>query len=296
MYEENCRPLPEGDAAQVFAAQLREMQHHLVDEQPMPLNPETVLRWGNRCNQPFFAAMCRRLLLPGSRIEGLSNLENLATLARNEHSCLICLNHRSNFDVPTLQALLEDANNAPLFEKLIWIAGRKLEEDTGPTRIMVQCFNRVIVTPLGWFAGDHTEDQVHEARRLNIAADRAIATRRHDGWIFALFPSGTRIRPGDESTRHAIEQTDSFLKNFEYLALCHIDGCTLPVTKDRDLTHETPQLSRMIYTFGPVLKTEQWRSEAAARFPQADQRTASAKAIEADIDALAVGHAPHDKK
>ena len=155
------------------------------------------------------------------------------------------------------------------------------------TSLLADCFNRVIVTPNSWFAEQHSAKQIHEGRCLNIAADRAIAELRCQGWVFALFPSGTRERPGDESTTHAIDQTDSFLRLFEYLVLCNIDGCTLPVTKDRNLTHETPRLDRMIVTFGPVHRTDQWRSEALARYDACDQRIASARAIQEDIETLA---------
>jgi hypothetical protein len=174
-----------------------------------------------------------------------------------------------------------------LFHRIIWIAGRKLEEDVGMTNVLVQCFHRVIVTPPSWFAGQHTDDEQHRARLVNMAAERAVASLRRQGWVFALFPSGTRLRPGDESTQQAIEQTDSYLRMFEYLLLCNIDGCTLPVSNQRDFTHETPKLDRMIYTFGPVHRTEDWRSDAAVRFPNIGQRMASAHAVREDIEALA---------
>jgi hypothetical protein len=251
------------------------------------VKPETVLRWAVRENQPYFATICRRLLLPGSRIVGLANLSNVVNLAHAGKPCLLCLKHGSNLDVPTLYALLEDHANPDLFHRIIWIAGRKLEEDVGMTRILVQCFNRVIVTPHTWFALQHSDEALHQGRLVNIAAERAVAQLRYEGWVFALFPTGTRIRPGDESTKQAIEETYSYLRMFQYLVLCNIDGCTMPVSKDRDLTRETPRLDRVIYTFGPVHRTEDWLAEAAARYPNFDQRTASARAITEDIDASA---------
>jgi len=109
---------------------------------------------------------------------------------------------------------------------------------------------------------------------------------RHQGWLFALFPAATRLRPHDKSTGQAIEETDSYLKNFEFMILGRIDGCTLPVSRDRDLTHETPTLDCMRYTFGRVLRTDAWRDNAAKRFAKLDQRAASAAAIIEDIDAM----------
>ena len=287
MYEENTKPLPAGDASIVFAPQLAAMKHHAATTQVDPITPDSVLRWADKRNQPYFASICRRLLLPGSGLVGVDHLRELIQLAKDGNSCVLCLNHRSNLDVPTLQTLLEDHGQSGWFDKIIWVAGRKLEEDVGLTNVLVQCINRVIVTPHSWFSSPRSEAEIHEARRINIAAERAVARLRHEGWVFALFPSGTRIRPDDESTRQAIEQTDGYLRLFDYLALCNIDGCTMPVSKDRDFTHESPRLDRMLYTLGPVVRTEDWRDQAATRYPDVDRKTASAQAIREEIEALA---------
>jgi len=286
MYEENCSPLPPGDASVVFGKQLAEMKLRATVEHSAELTPESVVRWADTGNEPRLAAICRRLLLPGSGISGIENLRQLVELARAGNACLLCLNHRSNLDVPTLYTLLEDHGDSDLFQRIIWIAGRKLEEDIGLTGILVQCVNRVIVTPPSWFAEQHSEDELHKARQVNIAAERAVAKLRHQGWVLGLFPTGTRVRPGKDSTKQAIEQTDSYLRMFQHFVLGKLDGCTLPVSKDRDFTHETPKLDRMVYTFGPVRLIEDWRFRAAARFPQLDQRAASAQAIREDIEAL----------
>lgn len=286
MYEENIEPLPAGDFAQVFAAPLATIAHSLPDDFSGKITPANVLQWANRQVQPYFASACRRLLLPGSTIRGREHLAELSALAARGQSCLVCLNHQGNLDVPTLYVLLEDRGAADDFHRIIWIAGRKLHEDVGATRLLVQAFNRVIVSPRSWMKDDHSADELHAAHQINLAAHRAIHELKHRGWVFALFPGATRIRPGDAATRQAIPETDSYLKTFEYLLLGRIDGCTLPVSRDRDLTHETPRLDRVTYTFGPVQRTDAWRGAAASRFPALDQRTASARAIVEDIDTI----------
>lgn len=283
MYEENCRPLGSGDASVVFAQQLDEMKRNGLQRAP-EVTPESVVRWANKGNQPQFASMCRRLLLPGSSIRGFASLEALAELARGGNACLLCLNHRCNLDVPNLMTLMRDQADPAVFDRLIWVAGRKLEEDVGMTSLLVQCFNRVIVTPHSWFDSHNSDDQLHQGRRLNIASERAIARLRYEGWVFGLFPTGTRVRTDDESTKQAIGETFSYLRMFEYLLLCHIDGCTLPVSKDRDLIHETPTLSQVTYTFGSVQRTEDWVADAVKRFANVDRRTASARAMTEDIE------------
>ena len=278
MYEQNREPLPMGDATVVFADHLAKIAKH-ASQEPAELTNKTVLRWADTSIQPHFAAIARRLLLPGSGLFGVESLKQLVDLAGQGKACLLCLNHCSNLDVPTLLALLEDHRCESLFKRMIWIAGRKLEEEAGMTRVLVQCFNRVIVTPHSWFNDSHSEERIHEARCINIAAEREIAQLRRKGWVFALFPAGTRTRLDDKSTEEAIAETDSYLKMFDYLVLGRIDGCTMPVTMGHDLTHETPKLDRVSYVFGPVQRTSQFRASAATRFEGLDQKSATAKAI-----------------
>ena len=287
MYEQNCQPLRDGDASVVFAEQLAAIRSAAAQVPKAELAPESVVRWANKANQPHFAAICRRLLLPGSRIQGLAHLEALVGLAREEHPCLLCLNHRSNLDVPTLFTLLTDQADPDLFHRIIWIAGRKLEEDVGPTRLLVQCFNRVVVTPHTWFAKQHSEEQTHQARMINIAAERALARLRKEGWVCALFPAGTRMRTDKESTQRAVDETAGYVRLFRYMVLCHIHGCTMPVAKDSDLTREIPRLDRVIYNFGPVLRAEEWLAASATRFPELDHRLACVRAMTEDLESLA---------
>lgn len=286
MYEENLSPLPSGDATTVFGKTLAAIQEHFAREPPSAITPDNVVQWARGDIQHAVSNICRRLLLPGSGIHGVEHLAELNRLAASGNSCIVCLNHRCNLDVPTLLVLLEDLGRADLFDPIVWIAGRKLNEDVGLTPILIQAVNRVVITPRSWMRNDHSEEEYHEAHQINIAALRAIHHLRHAGHVFGLFPTGTRIRPRDSSTCRAIDETDSYVKNFDYLLLARIDGCTLPVAKSRDLTHETPTLDCMTYKFGPVLRTKQWRASAAERFEDLDPRTASAMAIMRDIEDL----------
>lgn len=285
VYEENLARLPPGDVSAVFADILAAMQHDSTDSGAQ-ISPETVWQYGIQANLKRFGEICRRLLLPGSRIEGGQYLAELNRRAADGESCLLCLIHRSNLDVPTLYALLADQGEEAIFDRIIWVAGRKLTEDSAATRVMIECFNRVVITPKSWLTDQHTPQELHEAHLMNMAAQRAIMNRCHEGWMFGLFPSGTRIRPGHDATARAIEETDTYVKSFQNMVLGHIQGCTLPVSHDWHLMHEVPRLDRMIYRFGPVIDTAAWREQAARRYPELGQRDASAKAIMQDIAAL----------
>ena len=286
MYEENQTPLPHHDGSVVFAQQLAELGRLGLATPAPPVTPESVLRWADRARMPHVAAICRRLLLPGSELRGATHLRALVELAAAGESCLLCLNHRSTLDAPTLFTLLEDQSDPQLFDRIIWIAGRKLEEDVGMTSVLVQSVNRVVVSPSTWFTDDRSEEELRQGRLVNVAAERAVAGLRDQGWVFALFPAGTRTRLDDPSTRKAIEQVQGYLHLFDHLLLGNIDGCTMPVSRDHDLTHESPQLDRIIFTFGPVRRSREWISEAASRYPDLDPRAALAQAITTDMEAL----------
>jgi hypothetical protein len=286
MYEENSCPLPSGDAAAIFAETLAEIERRTPTSLRCAVVPDSGWQQANTAAQPYFAGLCRRLLLPGSGIVGFENLASLVRLAQQGAACLLCLNHRSTLDVPTLYALIEDQGDLAVFHRIIWISGRKLDEDCGATPLLARCFHRITVTPKATLREIHDATQRSQSQRMNRHAYRAMHGVRNTGWVLAFFPAGTRLRPADASTGQAIEETDSYLRRSDYLVLGHIDGCTLPVSRDRDLSHEIPRLDRMIYTFSPVMEAGRWRSIAAARYPALDQRRASMRAIMEDIAAL----------
>ena len=286
MYEENCRPLPPGDSVAVFAQALAEIERLARETSRRSQDIENVVQEPNVAALPRFTAICRRLLLPGSGLVGFDSVTKLGELARRGAACLLCLNHRSTLDVPTLYALAEDQADPAALERIIWISGRKLDEDRGVTPLLARCFRRIVVTPKAELLAIESDDERRQRRRVNMRAYRAMHAVRRQGWVLALFPAGTRLRPDDERTGLAIEEIDSYLRCADYLLLAHIEGCTLPVSRDHDLSHETPRLDRMLYVFGPVVETAQWRAQAVRRYPQLGQRGASRRAIMEDIAAL----------
>lgn len=86
MYEENLTPLPPGDLSVVFAEILADMQRDATVG-TAPVSPETVLQYSNRANLQRFGAISRRLLLPGSRIDGGEHLAELGRRAAAGESC-----------------------------------------------------------------------------------------------------------------------------------------------------------------------------------------------------------------
>ena len=94
---------------------------------------------------------------------------------------------------------------------------------------------------------------------------------------------GPVTRRPEEPSKQTLGLPESI---FEYMVLCNIDGCVMPVSKSSDLGHETPRLDRVVCTFGKVTATQDWIAEAANRYSELDPRHSSARAIMADIEAL----------
>ncbi len=293
MYEDNCQPFPEAEAFSVFAEQIAEICRLASPDCSPRFSFADAFQKGSRVGRIKFAALCRGLLLPGSGVAGLERLSQLVKLAEKRHSCLLCMNHQSNFDVPTLYALLEDHGAAEIFERILWVSGRKLDEDVGPTRLLANCFPRVVLTPKSWFLSPHDELERSEALRMNMRAYRAIHQLRRRGWLLALFPAGTRTRLGQETMPRAIEEIDSYLKYSDFVVMGRIDGCTLPAVRDHDLAREIPRRDRVRYSFGPIMNAAEWRASAAQRFPELSQRQASARAVMEDIALVSSGEPPH---
>ena len=291
MYELNDTTLPVGDALAVFADLIAQIERLVASDRSSTGLAGDAFQPAMRGAQRYFAAICRRLLLPGSAVIGFENLAELTRLADTGCACLLCLNHLSTLDVPTLYTLIEDQADPGVFDRIVWIAGRKLSEDHGLTPILARCFHRVVVTQKSWMARCCSDQELREARRLNWRAYRTMRRLRREGWVIGLFPTGTRLRPGDAATARAVDEIDSYLKYSDYLVLGNIDGCTLPVTRDHDLTREIPRSDRVVYTFGPVVRCADLRVRAAGRHPTLNQRAASARAIIDDI--LALRSSPH---
>ena len=273
--------LPCGDAVGVFANELAELAD--LAEAPKPLDEHNVVQMATLTMQRPFSAICRKLLLPGSSIVGWHHLQELARRSKAGEPGLLCLSHVSNLDVPNLCTLAADRHESDVFNQIIWIAGRKLSEDSPLTQMLIQMCHRIVVTPPSWFTADHSDEEVCHATKLNHIAHREILRLSREGWVIGLFPTGTRQRPGDSRTTHSIAELDTYLKAFTNMCIGTIDGNTLPVSRDRDYTHEVPKRDRVVYTLGSIVQTDEWRAAALEVFPELDQRSATARAMDATL-------------
>jgi hypothetical protein len=219
-------------------------------------------------NKPLLRTIVRDLLLPGSGIRGLEHLEELLQLAKKKKSCLILMEHFSNFDLPCFLDLLEQAGDAGkrIAEAVVAVAGVKLNEESALTLAFTEIFSRVVLFPSRSFDSITDPKQRREAERrrakLNIAAMKALMHLRRDGKIILVFPTGTRYRPWDPSTGRGLKEIDSYLKFYSYMVTVAVNGNTLLCNPRGSMSEDFPVKDVMLYTVSPVRKCSEFRREA----------------------------------
>ncbi|HRP70136.1 MAG TPA: hypothetical protein PLY93_11440, partial [Turneriella sp.] len=148
--------------------------------------PENVFQEAQKQNRRLFRYMMNDLMQPGSGIAGYENLKEMGRLADEGKSALILSAHFSNFDVPALYALLykKGKEGRELFEKIVFIAGRKLTEGPREVKAMAEMFNRVVITAKGH---NMTPEEIQIALAINKASQKAIAKLQREGYVFWLY-------------------------------------------------------------------------------------------------------------
>ena len=250
-----------------FSAIFQKIHVHSKDSHNSEINAENVFQPAiNKQNRLLFAEMCSELLLPESGVKGLEHLIKLAKLAGKGESCLICAKHTSNLDVPNFYTLMSRYGKEALecFDRIFFIAGRKLNEDTPATKMLIEMFNRVVLSPKSYFETLAVNDEENRklAKQINIAAQRKIRELRRHGYILLLYPTGTRTRPDVPSTSRALKETESYLRMFDNLCFMNVSGNTLPPTRSNELVSEIPHYDIVKFIVGPVQKTGEWLQSA----------------------------------
>ena len=108
-----------------------------------------VFQEGDNNILPILDEMAESLILPGSRLDGLENLEDLLAKAESGKSCLLLLEHFSNFDLTifSLMARKAGGRGADISKALIAIAGMKLNEDNPGVAAFAGAYTRIVICP-----------------------------------------------------------------------------------------------------------------------------------------------------
>ncbi len=226
---------------------------------------------GNADILPFIDSMVAENLLPGSGIRGMEHLEELLASASSGVPCLLLLEHYSNFDLPVFHYLLRQAGGEgpTIADALLAIAGIKLNETNPVVLAFTEAYTRLVIYPsrsieiIQRNLKDPKEmlAEVMRSTTVNLASMRALIQLKREGNIVLVFPSGTRYRPWDPSSKKGVREIASYVKSFSKMCLVSINGNILRLNGEEGSGMEDDLVceDRVVYTAGPVIDCASFR-------------------------------------
>jgi len=257
------------------------------------ITSDNVYQEGDETILPIFDNMIDPLMLPGSGVDGMENLEELFAKAKSGKSCLLLLEHYSNFDLSIITRLVRKAGpkGKEIADAIVAIAGMKLNEDNPVVAAFASAYTRIVIYPSRSLHGMDEEKKKIEVPRsmaINRAAMKTLETVKKQGKIILLFPSGTRYRPWDPSTKKGVREIDSYIHTFDYMCCVALNGLLLIVQKT-DMVNDIVTSDIVRVTAGPVCSCAEFRKEARAKADAAgieDKKQAVVDEIMAELERL----------
>ncbi|MDR0601501.1 MAG: 1-acyl-sn-glycerol-3-phosphate acyltransferase [Treponema sp.] len=254
---------------------------------------ETVYQEANKLILPFLDKMVERLSLPGSRLDGLEYLEELFAKAELGASCLLLLEHYSNLDLSIFSWFLRQAGGRgrEIDDALVSIAGMKLTEDNPIVAVFASAYTRLVIFPsrsLQALDAEKNRAEIIRSNGINRAAMKKLLEIKKQGKIILIFPSGTRYRPWDPSTKKGVREIDSYIRSFDYMCHVAINGEILHVRKG-DMLDDSVSKDLLLVTAGPVYSCAEFREKARASPGAAgveDKKQAAVDAVMAELEKM----------
>ena len=180
-------------------------------------------------------------------------------------------------DLPAFVYLLENCNEPcgkDLADRIVAIAGMKLNEANPLVRCLSESYTRVVIYPTRSISDLASKNMTEEerieeekrARKINFAAMRAMDSCKKKGLVILLFPSGTRYRPGQPETKKGLREIDSYLRLFDVMLLVGIQGNALRINPDapNDMTMDLVVPDNVVFNPHPVIDCKKFRDEVLA--------------------------------
>jgi glycerol-3-phosphate O-acyltransferase len=242
---------------------------------------------------PILDEMASSLMLPGSRVEGMENLEELLAKAESGKSCLLLLEHYSNFDLSIFSLMVRQAGGrgADIARALVAIAGMKLNEDNPGVAAFASAYTRIVIYPsrsLSDLDAEKNRAEIVRSNAINRAAMKALNEVKTQGKLILLFPAGTRYRPWDPSSKKGVREIDSYIRSFDYMCCVALNGEILHVQKT-DMLNDAVSKDLLLVSAGPVLSCAGFREKARAAADAAgiaDKKQAAVDAVMAELERL----------
>ncbi len=232
-----------------------------------------VYQEGKPDNKHLLKQIVNDLMLPGSRVQGFENLVELYEKAKKGESCLILMEHYSNFDIPCFYELMEREGNKgkTIAQKIVSVAGSKLSETNRMVRSFTEIFTRVVIIPQSAsrnFKDPQELKAISKKRKhINMAALKTLFRLRKSGRIILVFPAGTRYRPWDPKSKRGLKDIDSYLKSYKNMVLIAINGNVL-IPQKKSMLEDLVTHDIMFYTVSRVYNCREFRDKAREMAPE----------------------------
>ena len=278
-----------GPIREVFADRGRTMVANAG--QPRVVTTENVYQEANADNRRLIDQILDELVLPGSEIVGVENLVQLHERSCSGESCLILMEHYSNFDSPSLFYLLGRQQQSEVAEAIVAMAGMKLNEDSGFVKAFSEAYTRIVIYPTRSLDSisdpELLEEERKRSKRLNMAATRQMIRLKHTGRMVLLFPSGTRYRPGKPDTKRGVKEVDSYIKSFDTMIFVGIVGNVLRIHPTGDMSRDLATRDMMILQASEPVSCEEFRAATRDSTPEGiDPKQHVADTVMAKLDEI----------
>lgn len=227
-----------------------------------------VYQEANKAVLPYIDGILEELMLPGSGVDGAEHLRELLQKAKEGHSCLLLVEHYSNFDLPSISYLLrkELPDGQELADAIVAIAGLKLNESNPVVAAFTEAYTRIVIYPSRSLQGlDPEKDraEIIRSNAINRAAMKTLNEVKVSGKLILVFPAGTRFRPWDPESKRGVREIDSYIKSFEYFCPIAINGEVLRI-QPGDMAEDQVTQDVVRITIGPVTSCAEFREKARA--------------------------------
>ena len=264
-----------------------------LSKAPSVITEENVYQEGNEDILQLLDEMTNSLLLPGSGVDGMENLEDLLAKAESGKSCLLLLEHYSNLDLSVFSLLVRQAGGRgeDIAKAVVAVAGMKLNEDNPMVAAFAGAYTRIVIYPSRSITGLDAEKNQAELLRsnaINRSAMKWLDELKTSGKLILVFPAGTRYRPWDPATKKGVREIDSYVRTFDYMCCVAINGELLHVQKT-DMINDVVGEDIVKITAGPVMSCAEFRDsvrETAEAAGVEDKRQAAVEAVMAELDRL----------
>lgn len=211
---------------------------------------------------PAIDKIIQEQLLPGSGIRGMENIEALLGHAEAGESCLLLMEHYSNFDLPAFHYFLRKAGEAGAraAEALVAIAGIKLSETNPVVAAFANAYSRIVIYPSrsmdiiksNFKDPNRIVAEMMRGAAINRAAMKTLGEMKKSGRLVLVFPAGTRFRPWDPASKRGVREIASYLKSFSRFCLVAINGNIFRLNPSGEMTEDILHPDKLVYTVGPV--------------------------------------------